>query len=99
MGTWVTLEGLPDEIESPDHCGEVFDDLEVGDRIRVRIALPIPDDPEAPLVATRAKCWNGYPEKVHGPVTEVERGDDGAIRGLVVLRTLVVVTDRTEIDD
>jgi hypothetical protein len=77
MGTWVSA----DESTFPD-------DLEVGDRVDVRLHHGDEDE----LIVDRVKEWhNDRHEQVHGRVDSVEVDDDGNLR-LTVLNTIVIVS-------
>jgi hypothetical protein len=94
MGTRVSFGDGPVEIDPPNQCGEKLEDLEEGSRVRVRVGSP--PDGEKPLPGTSLRCWNGSPEKISGAVEKILQDDGGRLRGFVVLRTTVLVSERTE---
>lgn len=113
MGTWVRFEedgttdgsngdgsvrSGTDGSTDPD-WGPVsklrFEDVEIGDRVRV-VVPGVPLDADQPLAGMSLREWNGPHDKVHGYVTR-RGGPDGRPQQLVVLKTLIDVSPRTEI--
>lgn len=94
MGTQIDFGVGPVEIDPPNQCGTSFEDLTPRERVRARVSVPTA--PESPLLGEQLRCWTGESDKVYGRVEEILRDDAGFFRGLVVLRTVIVVTETTE---
>jgi hypothetical protein len=94
MGTRIGFGPGPVEIDPPNECGTRFEDLAPRERVRAKVSVPAA--PESPLLGEQLRCWTGETDKVYGRVEEILRDDSGFFRGLVVLRTEIVVTEATE---
>ncbi|MGH2571430.1 MAG: SdrD B-like domain-containing protein, partial [bacterium] len=94
MGASIDFGIGPVEIDPPNQCGTSFEDLSPGERVRAEVSVP--SAPESPLLGRELRCWNGNPEKVTGRVEAILRDDAGTLRGIVVLRIEIVVTEETE---
>jgi len=71
-----------------------LDDIEIGDRVRVRV-FQRPDDDT--LYGYFLKTWNGTPDKVYGKVEWVS-APSGPLEAINVLGVMIVITEKTNIE-
>jgi hypothetical protein len=86
--------GGGDDDHHYDHPWLDLDDVEIGDRVRVRVMRKEDDDT---LYGFRLKEWNGTPEKVAGIVDWVSP-ESGPLEAIRVLGVTIVITQDTDID-
>jgi hypothetical protein len=107
MGSWVRIvmcEADPDTIAEPTLSGNDgddkrhkweldLDDVEIGDKVRVRVLRKDNDDT---LYGYRLKKWNGTPDKVYGRIDALS-APSGPIEAITVLGVYVVIKGNTNI--
>ncbi len=76
-----------------------FDDFDIGIRARVDAARDEEVNDGRVEACHRPHWWNGNRDRVKGFVQEVVRGDDDEITGVIVLNTLIEVTEDCDSDD